>query len=66
MNGMLYDSSLGIFDRRRLEELPTYYCDCCGYAVDGEVFEFDGYLYCSISCLTKETDINYGDVYELK
>ena len=50
-----------------LDNLPqTFYCDCCGDEVAGEVFEYDGYIYCGIRCLTQSTDINYGDVYEFK
>ena len=50
-----------------LDSLPEqHYCDCCGDEVDGEVFEYDGYIYCGIRCLTKSTDVQYGDVYEFK
>lgn len=43
-----------------------FYCDCCGDPVEGDVFEYDGDIYCTISCLTKSTDVNFGNVYQFK
>lgn len=66
MNGMLTDSALGIYDNGQFTELETHYCDGCGDYIDDEVFEYDGDIYCGIRCLTQNTDIRYGNVYEFK
>lgn len=48
-------------------DTKTYYCDGCGDIVtDEEVFELDGSIYCSISCLTRDTDVRYGYPDEFK
>lgn len=47
-------------------EEKTHYCDGCGDYIEDEVFEFDGDIYCGIRCLTQNTDIRYGNVYEFK
>lgn len=43
-----------------------FYCDCCGDSIEGDCFELDGYIYCDVDCLTRNTDVNYGSVYEFK
>lgn len=50
-----------------LDNLPqVFYCDCCGDPIEGDCFELDGYIYCDVDCLTKNTDVRFGNVYEFK
>lgn len=49
------------------DDTETYFCDGCGDIVnDEEVFELDGDVYCSIRCLTRNTDVRYGYPDEFK